>query len=595
MVGHVQFFSMVSGSAMPGKPAAFEATGEGLSWTTLRLDPLGIDGDDGAGMTPTPDPCGSAVRQPSNSTWLECSSDNETSPALPLSRRLQATSDSGSFASDTSTAAPSTSDDKSVGLLAEYLVDRYELAPYYGQLISSIIFMACVFLLRVLLLGCFLLGQSLSDSDPEEQEEQLGHVGNGLDTAAQLMLVSNDAVSLASSTLVAESGVGNAVGSAVDELGINVDIKCCGCCAGIPVVGDCIVGMNVHVCGPLFAAVPQLQMLVDVFSEGSLIDRLQFPALECFAAVFALPGMAQASTVLLSSGDDIAIATGSVMLMLLVLFIGVTSWLLLFQLPARLSFDDESAEYIPNDDDDLFLKLYHGYSFADFRPGGGQAYLFLNILVAFSRSVAFGAYMFGCPAGQAETCGQVQLVIVFVLMAEALVLLSILRPYNSGDDQTVEEVSAWCNVLTLAGMMALPSAAGTQHEEPLAWALILLQVVSIGNQMWYNLKPLILGIADYVHSKLCSPRVHQSDVDDDDGSCKGDRDENIECSDASDEEDVRGFDDVEDSSESDEYDDEYLSSREDATTRTSSPPTSSSLTSSGGDSFTVREDSYVHV
>ena len=385
-------------------------------------------------------------------------------------------------------------------------MERYELSPYYGQLFSSVIFMACVFALRVCLLGCFTPGKCLS-----EDEDNSDNLAQGLDAAAQMLLVSNDLTDLAGSDLVAETEVGENIQDAVQSRGIDVDIKCCGMCAGIPVVGDCIVGMNKYACNPLFQAVPQLAMLVEVFSEGSLIDRLQFPALECFAAIVALPGMAEGCAALISSGDDIAIAVGTVILFFLAGFILISFWLLVHQSSHRLDFDSETGEYSPRDENDAFLKLYHGYSLTDFNPGHGHVFLFCNITIAFSRSLAFGAFAFACPMSDQVSCGYLQTSIVLVLLAGVVALLMLWSPYISSDDQFVEEVSAWCNLLTMVAIMVLPVASGTSYEGMLCWTLIILQLISILNQIWYNMKPLILGVAGYVASKVCGTDEKEAD------------------------------------------------------------------------------------
>lgn len=461
----------------------YTASGDGLGWTTLKLDPFGLDGMNGSLAD---------GEMGGNFTGYSDASESDAEP-VSLRSLLQASDSTGS-----------------IGSLALYFVEHYELAPYYGQLISSVIFMACVFVLRVSLLGCFVLGKYLSEDDDDHED-----IGHGLDAAAQLFLVSNDATELAGSDLVAESQIGDTVGNAVDNLGIDVDLKCCGTCAGIPVVGDCIVGMNQSLCVPLFEAIPQLDMLVEVFSEGSLIDRLQFPALECFAAIFALPGMAEGCAALISSGDDVAISVGSMILVLLLAFIGVSFWLLIFQSSLRLTFDNEAREYSHKDEDDVFLKLYHGYSLTDFHPGQGHTFLFCNILIAFARSFAFGAFAFACPMATQVACGFLQTFIVMLLLAGVTTLLMFWRPYLDGDDQTVEEVSAWCNLLTTLAIMALPFAAGTSNAGALGWSLIVLQVISILNQIWYNLKPLILGIAGYLYAKICGKEEEGTEEEED--------------------------------------------------------------------------------
>ena len=487
MIGHVQFFSMTGGSAMPGLPKLYTMSGEGLGWTTLKLDPLGFKGMKGADSSAQSNSSRNEVGAGGSGGACIDSLCNNGSAATVASRMRRALL----------TDEDEESGDAGIGSAALYFLERYELSPYYGQLISSVIFMLCVSVLRLALLGCVVMSRYASEDD-EALEENLDALGGGLDGAAQMLLVSNDIVDLAASDLVAETEVGEAVADVVDDMGVDVDIKCCGMCAGIPVVGDCIIGLNQYVCSPLFSAVPQLEMLVEVFAEGSLIERLQFPALECFAAIFALPGMAEACAALLSSGDDVALAVGGVVLFSLVLFVGISCWLIIFQVSERLLFDGETEEYLPKEEDDLFVKLYHGYSFADFRPGAGQVYLFVNILVAFARSIAFGAYAFACPQGSQVLCGLVQTFVVLILLAFLTLLLMTNQPYLSGDDQVVEEVSAWCNLLTILGILAMPFCVGTQYASPLGWALIILQLISILNQIWYNMKPLLLAAVDYV-------------------------------------------------------------------------------------------------
>ena len=81
--------------------------------------------------------------------------------------------------------------------------------------------------------------------------------------------------------------------------------------------------------------------------------------------------------------------------------------------------------------------------------------------------------------------------------------------------------------------MVLPVASGTPYEGMLGWTLIILQLISILNQIWYNMKPLILGVAGYVASKVCGTYEKEAEEDDlgeedledeDEKGCRSDED-----------------------------------------------------------------------
>ena len=236
------------------------------------------------------------------------------------------------------------------------------------------------------------------------------------------------------------------------------------------------------------------------------MNRLRFPAMECFAFVFALPGMAESTGALLASGDDVAFAIGSTMLLILIAVVVVIAWILLIVSRKRLIFDEVSGEYEHKKAMDNFKESFHGLGLTDVKPGYGMTYLWTTVLLALARSVTIGSYSFACPVGKELLCGYVQSFLVLTLLVLTTFMLVMWAPFIDEDDQLVESVSAWCNVFTLLCIMWLPTVAGGRHETTVGWLLLVLQGISIMNQIWYNVKPLLVMLYEWIASKCCPPK-----------------------------------------------------------------------------------------
>jgi len=51
-------------------------------------------------------------------------------------------------------------------------------------------------------------------------------------------------------------------------------------------------------------------------------------------------------------------------------------------------------------------------------------------------------------------------------------------------------------------VMMLPSSSGTQYSSTVGWSIIILQAVSIANQIWYNVKPLLVILAGSLYTSI---------------------------------------------------------------------------------------------
>ena len=170
----------------------------------------------------------------------------------------------------------------------------------------------------------------------------------------------------------------------------------------------------------------------------------------------------------------------------------------------NMVFNEELEEWEEVDNGSLFLKRFHGLGIADFKPGMGHTFLTTTILGVTAESLALGAYDFACPVGQEEACGYVQTGIVALISVVIVFMLSAAKPYLDGDDQFVEEVSAWCKVLTLFFVLLLPAAEGDSAAQVyVSWGIIAAQLASLVNQLWYNLKPLIMMIPSFFYWFCC--------------------------------------------------------------------------------------------
>jgi len=107
-------------------------------------------------------------------------------------------------------------------------------------------------------------------------------------------------------------------------------------------------------------------------------------------------------------------------------------------------------------------------------------------------------------------CGYLQAGIVLFLLSVIAFSLTLSKPYLDPDDQVVEEISAWCNVLTIVFVLLLPVAADSgrsDFEQSVSWGIIVTQAVSLLNQIQYNLKPLFLAL----YAAVCAAKEEEKE------------------------------------------------------------------------------------
>ena len=194
----------------------------------------------------------------------------------------------------------------------------------------------------------------------------------------------------------------------------------------------------------------------------------------------------------------------SILIVLAAIFCAAAGYVCIVGTTEHMVFNEESEEWEEVDDGTLFIKRFHGLAITDFKPGMGHTFLTTTILAVTAESLTLGAYDFACPAGQEEACGYVQTGLVGFISVVIVVILSTSKPYLDGDDQLVEEVSAWCKVATLIFVLLLPVSKGSEAQSFVSWGIIFAQGVSLANQLWYNLKPLLSMIPGCV-TWLCCP------------------------------------------------------------------------------------------